>query len=155
MEDNLDLQARSARAIAALIDLCSSRTSGLRVNPSDKLVKNLCAFLCQDVSRTPIFAATKSSSAGILTLQYNPARGTAEKSAKDKAVEVESDEVKAAKLVYRGAQLALSELAERFGPALLERVPKLWSCMADALLEVFASGACRSFSFRSGSESVS
>ncbi|KPV76382.1 uncharacterized protein RHOBADRAFT_52398 [Rhodotorula graminis WP1] len=139
-EDNLDLQARSARAIAALIDLCSSPTSALRVNPSDKLIKNLCAFLCQDVSRTPIFAATKTSSAGILTLQYNPARGTVDKPAKDKAVEVESDEVKAAKLVYRGAQLALSELAERFGPLLLERVPKLWSCMADALLEVFSSG---------------
>ncbi|BGP38652.1 TATA-binding protein-associated factor mot1 [Rhodotorula kratochvilovae] len=142
-EDNLDLQARSARSIAALIDLCSSPTSGLRINPSDKLVKNLCAFLCQDVSRTPIFATAKTSGAGILTLELNPARGTAEKpaSAKDKAGEQpESEEVKVAKLVYRGAQLAISELAERFGPLLLERVPKLWSCMADALLEVFASG---------------
>ncbi|BGP14619.1 TATA-binding protein-associated factor mot1 [Rhodosporidiobolus nylandii] len=137
-EDNIDLQARSARAIAALIDLCSSPTSTVRVNPSDKLVKNLCTFLCQDTSRTPIFASAKGSKAGLLTLEYNPARGTAEKTAKDAVVDTE-DQV-AAKLVYRGAQLALTELAERFGPELLERVPKLWSCMADALLAVFASG---------------
>ncbi|GAA6004805.1 DNA-binding ATPase [Rhodotorula paludigena] len=138
-EENLDLQARSAGAIAALIDFCSSPTSTLRVNPSDKLVKNLCTFLCQDTSRTPIFSATKATSAGILTLVYNPARGTAEKASAKEAAQVESEDEAAAKLVFRGAQLALSQLAARFGPELLDRVPKLWSCMADALLEVFAS----------------
>ncbi|GAA5855493.1 hypothetical protein JCM8547_007859 [Rhodosporidiobolus lusitaniae] len=138
-EDNLDLQRRSARSIAILIDLCSSPTSTMRVNPSDKLVKNLCTFLCADTSRTPIFGTTKGSKAGILTLVYNPARGTAEKiSPKD--VPVETEEEHANRLIYRGAQFALSELAERFGPELLERVPKLWSCMSDALLAVFASG---------------
>ncbi|GAA6038936.1 hypothetical protein JCM8097_000582 [Rhodosporidiobolus ruineniae] len=139
-EDNPDLQARSARSIAAFIDLCSSPTSTLRANPSDKLAKNLCTFLCQDTTRTPIFAATKSSTAGILTLQYNPARGTAEKPSAKEAQPVESEEQVAAKLVYRGAQLALSELAERFEDQLLERVPKLWNCMSDALLSVFQSG---------------
>ncbi|GAA5967385.1 hypothetical protein JCM11641_000529 [Rhodosporidiobolus odoratus] len=137
-EENDELQARSAHSIAAFIDLCSSPSSTLRTNPSDKLVKNLCTFLCQDTSRTPIFSATKTSTAGVLTLQYNPARGTMEKASKE--VPVETEDQAAAKLVYRGAQMALSELALRFGPELLERVPKLWNCMADALLSTFASG---------------
>ncbi|GAA5884682.1 hypothetical protein JCM6882_005348 [Rhodosporidiobolus microsporus] len=137
-EDNVDLQARSARSIAAFIDHCSSPTSTVRANPSDKLVKNLCTFLCQDTSRTPIFATAKASRTAILTLEYNPARGTAEKAPKEAPVVTE--EQAAARLVHRGAQLALGELAERFGPELLDRVPKLWSCMSDALLSVFASG---------------
>ncbi|GAA5821317.1 hypothetical protein JCM11251_004568 [Rhodosporidiobolus azoricus] len=135
-EDNVDLQSRSARAIAALIDRCSSPTF-TRANPSDKLVKNLCTFLCQDTSRTPIFAAAKTSKTAILTLEYNPARGTAEKASRDAALVTE--EQAAAKLVFRGAQMALGELAERFGPDLLDRVPKLWSCMSDALFAVFPS----------------
>ncbi|GAA5886029.1 hypothetical protein JCM5296_007067 [Sporobolomyces johnsonii] len=141
-EDNVDLQARSARSIAAFIDLCSSPSSTLRANPSDKLIKNLCTFLCQDVSRTPIFASTKSSPAGILTLEYQPARGTAPtgKEAKETPQGGDAEETAAAKLVFRGAQLALSELSQRFGAELLDRVPKLWSCMSDALLRVFASG---------------
>ena len=136
-EDNRELQARAAGSIAALIDLCSSPASPVRVNPSDKLVKNLCTFLCQDISRTPIFGASKAQE-GILTLVHKPARGLAAKEAKEAAAE--TDEVVAARLVSRGAQLALTELATRFGPALLDRVPKLWSCMADALLAVFGSG---------------
>ncbi|GEM06888.1 SNF2-related helicase [Rhodotorula toruloides] len=137
-EENIDLQVRSARSIAAFIDYCSSPTSTVRVNPSPKLVGNLCAFLCQDETRTPIFASTKSSTAGILTLQYRPARGTVDKAPKDAGAE--TPEQTAAKLVFRGAQLALTELASRFGPELLEKVPKLWSCMADPLVEIYGSG---------------
>ncbi|GAA6059472.1 hypothetical protein JCM10212_005411 [Sporobolomyces blumeae] len=141
-EDNLDLQSRSARAIAAFIDYCSSPSSTLRANPSDKLVKNLCTFLCQDETRTPIFASAKSARAGILTLDYQPARGVAPtpKELREAQQREDSEEHKAAKLVFRGAELALRELSRRFGDDLLDRVPKLWSCMTDALLEVFASG---------------
>lgn len=137
-EDNVDLQTRSARSVAAFIDYCSSPASTIRVNPSPKLVGNLCAFLCQDETRTPIFASAKSSRAGILTLQYSPARGTAEKASKDALAE--TPEQTAAKLVFRGAQLALTELASRFGSELLDKVPKLWSCMADPLIEMYGSG---------------
>lgn len=70
-----------------------------------------------------------------MSLELKPARGLAVKEVK----EVESDEILAAQLVYRGAQLALSELALRFGPTLLQRVPMLWKCMASSLLEVYAS----------------
>ncbi len=140
MEDNPDLQARAASAIAALIHLCTAPDSTMRVNPAPKLVGNLCAFLCQDVTLTPLFASAKSTSAGILSLAKDPARGVAEKSSKipQEAV-AESDE--ATKLVYRGAQQALTALAKRFGADLLTRVPKLWSCMADPLLETYGQGA--------------
>ncbi|KAK4703463.1 TATA-binding protein-associated factor, partial [Phenoliferia sp. Uapishka_3] len=137
-EEDVDIQARSARSIAAFIDVCSAPGSTVKTNPSDKLVKNLCTFLCQDVSRTPIFSASKHLAKGILTLEYKPARGLATKEAT--AAQVDSEDVLAAKLVYRGAQLALSELAARFGPDLLDRVPKLWSCMSETLLSVYASG---------------
>ncbi|GAA6010257.1 hypothetical protein JCM11491_005414 [Sporobolomyces phaffii] len=141
-EDNPDLQSRSARAIAAFIDYCSSPASTLRANPADKLVKNLCTFLCQDVTRTPIFATAKNSKAGILTLEYEPARGTAPtaKEIKERQQLEDSDENKSAKLVFRGAELALRELSSRFGEGLFERVPKLWSCMVEVVLEVFGPG---------------
>lgn len=136
-EDDATLQARSAHAIAALIDVCSTPGSAVRLDPSDKIVKNLCTFLCQDVARTPLFAEATAPGAptGILSLHYAPARGLASKDARG-PVEV-SPEVLAARLVFRGAQLALAELAARFGDALLERVPKLWSCMADGLVSSF------------------
>lgn len=140
MEDNPDLQARAASAIAALIDLCTCPETTMRVNPAPKLVGNLCAFLCQDIRLTPLFASAKSASAGILSLDKDPARGVAEKSNKvSQEATAESDE--ATKLVYRGAQQALAALAERFGADLFTRVPKLWSCMADALLETYGQGA--------------
>ncbi|GAA5975963.1 hypothetical protein JCM10908_005340 [Rhodotorula pacifica] len=139
MEDNPDLQARAASAIAALIDLCTAPDTTMRVNPAPKLVGNLCAFLCQDVTLTPLFASAKASSAGVLSLAKDPARGAAEKSSKGKQETVnEADE--ATKLVYRGAQQALAALARRFGESLLTRVPKLWSCMADPLLQTYGQG---------------
>lgn len=128
---------RSARAIAAFIELCSMPNSPVKTNPSDKLVKNLCTFLCQDESRTPIFARGKSVKRGILTLVHNPARGEATKESKDMIVE--TDAVKSARLVYRGAQMALSQLAATFGDDLLDKVPKLWSCMTEALLTTLGS----------------
>lgn len=140
-EDNVDLQMRSARSVATFVSYCSSPASTLRVDPSPKLVGNLCAFLCQDETQTPIFASAKSSKAGILSLQYSPARGTIQKASKDASGE--TPEQAAAKLVFRGAQLALTELASRFGPDLLGKVPKLWSCMADPLVEFYGSGELR------------
>lgn len=144
-EDDADLQARSARSIALFIDICSSPTSTLRTNPSDKIVKNLCAFLCQDVSQTPIFSVAKSLSSELLTLEYQPARGLATKETKES--NIVSEEVLATRLVYHGAQLALEELSRKFGATLLESVPKLWSCMSESILTTFASGSFR-FSHR-------
>ncbi|POV96247.1 hypothetical protein PSTT_15759 [Puccinia striiformis] len=45
-----------------------------------------------------------------------------------------------AKLLRRGAELALSSLAARFGDNLIDRIPKLWQCMSEPLLTLFTSG---------------
>lgn len=137
-EENLDLQTRSARSIATFIDACSSPDAKVRVNPTDKIVGNLCTFLCQDVSQTPLFGQSKNVKDTIFTLKDKPARGLAVKEVREEVVESE-DAVKA-KLNRRGAQAALSQLAERFGENVLERMPKLWSCMTEALTRTFSQG---------------
>ncbi|SGY46516.1 BQ5605_C001g00442 [Microbotryum silenes-dioicae] len=138
LEEDPEVQARSACAIAAFINLCSIPGSTIKANPSDKIVKNLCTFLCQDKTRTPIFADEMNAAQGILTLKYKPARGEAVKELKEK--EVESAEVATARVTFRGAQLALAQLSIRFGDDLLEQVPRLWSGMSEGLLAAFASG---------------
>lgn len=125
-----------------MIEICSAPDSPIRLNPSDKLVKNLCTFLCQDVTKTPIFATSKSIDAGILSLRYKPARGLAGKEIK--ALE-ESEQVVASRLVFRGAQLALSELATKFESKLLDQVPKLWGCMSDAISSTLDSSSSPPF----------
>lgn len=140
LEDNIDLQARAARAIAALIDLCTAPESTMRVNPAPKLVGNLCAFLCQDTAQTPLFASVKSQTETVLTLAHAPARGTVEKPTKGQQPGDSDAADTAAKLVYRGASRAITELTQRFGIDVLDRVPKLWSCMADPLVAVFGQG---------------
>ncbi|KAM0788287.1 hypothetical protein ACM66B_001433 [Microbotryomycetes sp. NB124-2] len=140
-EAYVDLQQRSAGAIAAFIELCTRPSSPVKTNPSDKLIKNLCTFLCQDVARTPIFAGSKGVKRGILTLMYNPARGEATKETKDKTTqELGGGDNSAAKLVFRGAEFALARLSSLFGDDLLDRLPKLWSCMSDALFVTYSSG---------------
>lgn len=49
----------------------------------------------------------------------------------------DSDEVIQARITTRGAKAALADLARRFGPMLFREVPKLWTCMAAPLTEVF------------------
>ncbi|KAK4051936.1 TATA-binding protein-associated factor mot1 [Microbotryomycetes sp. JL201] len=121
------------------IDLSARPNSPVKTNPSDKLIKNLCTFLCQDTARTPIFASGKSVQRGILTLMHNPARGEATKEFKEKNVQ-DSGENAAAKLVFRGAEFALARLALLFGDDFLDRLPKLWQCMSEALFSTYTSG---------------
>jgi TATA-binding protein-associated factor len=123
------------------INICSSPRLSGRANPSDKIIKNLATFLCQDSTQTPVFAQQKSATAGILTLADKPARGVAAKDSKEEPV-VESEEVIKARLVRRGAQLALAELSAQFGRELIERVPKLWSCMTEGLESTFSGKKC-------------
>ncbi|KAM0754707.1 hypothetical protein T439DRAFT_368083, partial [Meredithblackwellia eburnea MCA 4105] len=136
-EEDPDLQARSARSIAAFIDLCSSPSTTLKSNPTDKLIKNLCTFLCQDTTRTAVFSTGRTINAHFISLVNKPARGLVTK--EQLATPAESEDVRTAKLVYRGAMQALGELADRFGADLIDRLPKLWNCMSDALLALYSS----------------
>ncbi|GAC99874.1 hypothetical protein PHSY_007477 [Pseudozyma hubeiensis SY62] len=138
-EENIDLQTRSARSVAKLVEYCVSPAA--KSNPSDKIVKNLCAFVCQDTTRVAIFTASKSVREGILSMN-EPAvvpRGPGRTSTKDEPVE--SEEVLQGKLIRRGAAAALAQLADLFGERLFVVVPMLWQCMSSSLLGTFGSTA--------------
>lgn len=45
-----------------------------------------------------------------------------------------------ARLSRRGARLAFSQLSAKFGPRLLDVVPKMWQSMAGGLLSACATG---------------
>ncbi|PWY98716.1 hypothetical protein BCV70DRAFT_201510 [Testicularia cyperi] len=139
-EENYDLQVRSARSVAKLVAYCVS--PGAKSNPSDKIVKNLCAFVCQDTTRVAIFANSKSIGEGILSMNEAPAviaKGPGRTAAKDDPAE--TDEVRQGKLIRRGAAAALAQLAEVFDQQLFDVVPSLWDCMSAPLLRAFANSA--------------
>jgi len=49
-EENVDLQGRAARLIAAFASFQAVFNGGAGSNPTEKVVKNLCTVICQDVS---------------------------------------------------------------------------------------------------------
>lgn len=135
-EDNIDLQKRSATGIAAIVDLCS-RTG--TTPPLQKIVKNLCAFLCQDTELTPTFS--RNPQEGILSFKrenHNPVHYRT--SAKEKDV-TPSEEVLKSRLTRRGAHLAFVELSSRFGPNLFDILPAMWECVCSSLLATYGTGA--------------
>lgn len=123
MEDNEQLQEASARTLARLLELCQSRTPC----PNNKILKNVCVFLCSDVELTPKVNATDLD--GILTLLQQ--QKTAEKalSSNKRTNPVDSDAVanaRALELQRRGAVLVLRAVATHFGPSLPQQVAFLW-----------------------------
>ncbi|KAI9316037.1 hypothetical protein BX666DRAFT_283572 [Dichotomocladium elegans] len=135
-EENADLQQRSARTLADLIALCVRATG--RINPADKIVKNLCTFLCSDTTKTPVFAENRTK-LGILSIQKdeNSSSKSSVAAAKESAIALSSTQ-KEVQFMKRGAQTALKELCNQFGGRVFEVVPKLWECMTDRLRFVFS-----------------
>lgn len=131
-EDNIDLQTRSACAVASIVEHCSRLGTTI---PLQKIVKNLCAFLCQDAEFTPTFSEQPSE--GILSFKretVTPGRG------KDKDVQTVSEETIKSRLTRRGAHLAFVALSNKFGPGLFQVLPAMWECMCGSLLETYRSG---------------
>ncbi|ORX93031.1 hypothetical protein K493DRAFT_316207 [Basidiobolus meristosporus CBS 931.73] len=146
-EENYEIQQRGATALSNMISICTSPILNLRVNPTDKIIKNLAAFLCSDPSTTPVLQDIAQED-GIYSLLK--AKGEQKSSGKGisiasldtdaidpKALADEDESVRQAKLVRRGAQAALRELARRFKSDLFQVIPKLWECMCQSLLETF------------------
>jgi TATA-binding protein-associated factor len=104
-----------------------------RVNPNDKIVKNLCTFLCSDPLLTPVFADNQQLE-GIQSLQKSdsPAQVKASKESSTTNPHLGEPE-----LMRRGAETALKELCDRFGEHLFQDIPKVWECMAGNLQTVF------------------
>jgi len=136
----VQLQERSAAALARFINYASSSDSGLRANPSDKLVKNLCTFVCQDTTQTPIFIHFKDTSKGILSLPDRPVPGEKIGSVKGITVPTESDESLRNKRIRRGAESALNKLCLQVGGRIFDQLPRLWSCMSETLLSMYSTG---------------
>lgn len=140
-EENPVLQARSADSIARLIHLCGSPLHAGRPNPSDKVVKNLFTFLCQDTSINPVFTPATATE-GIISLKQDQASASAAaakpKGKKTEEVEEETEEQIAMRVMRRGALLAFERLATTFGEGLLDKVPKYWEGIAQALINNYA-----------------
>ncbi|KAG0149490.1 hypothetical protein CROQUDRAFT_687820 [Cronartium quercuum f. sp. fusiforme G11] len=149
-ETIVDLQTRSANALASFVDICTSPNSPVKNDPTDKIIGNLSTYLCQDESQTPTFIKGKSSKRGIFLAQDNGIRPSM--SGND-SCEPSSDEASdQPKLLRRGAELALSSLAAKFGDDLIDRIPKLWQCMSEPLLTLFKSGDVKAADDRMGNQ---
>ena len=115
------------------------------MQPPDKIVKNLCTFLCQDAEQTPTFSYTTTILDGILSFQGSKAAVTlAENAKKDKALTADVRDATKSRITRRGSVLAFVELSNRFGSHLLDVVPKMWNSMAGGLTSVCQSGALSS-----------
>lgn len=139
-ESNMDLQTRSAIAVAAFVDFCAQHALS---QPPEKIVKNLCTFLCQDTERTPTFAYTRKHVDGILSFQEFTSTKTNTKSKPDAAAAAAAakpSEQAAYALSRRGASLAFGQLSARFGGRLLDVVPGMWHSMAGGLLSTCDTG---------------
>ncbi|KAI9276261.1 hypothetical protein BY458DRAFT_554739 [Sporodiniella umbellata] len=130
-EENLELQQRSAATLADLIALCE-RSHQSRANPSDKVVKNLCTFLCSDITVTPILQDNPTQS-GILSIQKEETSGKTKEAPAPQLTQEQKD----AQLTKRGAEISLRELCKRFGPQVFNTVPKLRECISQKIVEVF------------------
>ncbi|KAI9495302.1 hypothetical protein BDB00DRAFT_870456 [Zychaea mexicana] len=138
-EENADLQERSAATLADLVALCSRNPN--RVNPTDKIVKNLCTFLCSDTVETPVLEDNQTQS-GILSIQKEDSSNTGKGgSAKEAAAAAPTAAQKESQLMKRGAEIALRVLCDRFEGRVFDIVPKLWECMVAKLQLVFGQDA--------------
>jgi TATA-binding protein-associated factor len=137
-EENVDLQTRSAVAVGSFVKFCVDHNL---MQPPDKIVKNLCTFLCQDAEQTPTFSYTTTILDGITSFQGSKAAATlAESAKKDSASTPGSNDTTKSRITRRGSVLAFVELSNRFGSRLLDVVPKMWNSMAGGLTSACQSG---------------
>ena len=134
------LQVRAAQSVAAFVDFCNSPLFVGKNNPSDKIVKNLFTFLCQDIAVTPVFSAGVGATDGIASLKEEKPVPVKKTAAAVKDVPEETDEQIASRLTRRGALEAFKALAVRFGGELFTQVPKFWEGISLALLTTLGEG---------------
>lgn len=130
-EENPFLQRRSAEAISSLVYLCSTAGRG---SAADKLIKNLCAFLCVDISETPEF----HRHVDLRHVIYSLKKGVENDALYEKSL---GRETKDAKIKHLGAQMALEGMATRFEDNLFEMIPKLAEWIFTPLHKAFSQDA--------------
>lgn len=115
-EETVLLQQRSAVAISYLIDELSKVGKN---GAADKIVKNLCAFICVDTSEVPEFIHHAKVQDAILSLKREEAKtDPADIAAHEQAVHE-------AKIKRHGALLAMDEIIANYGDNFFEKLPKL------------------------------
>ncbi|ORY82149.1 hypothetical protein BCR37DRAFT_387607 [Protomyces lactucae-debilis] len=121
-EDEPFIQKRSARSLAVFVAVCHGcgRTAAL-----DKLVKNLCAFLCIDTAKTPEFHRHLVLTDSIYSVKRDAQIIEASMSS--------PGERQDAIIKRMGARMALEEMARKFGADLFQVVPTLKHCIYDPL----------------------
>ncbi|KAG5519323.1 hypothetical protein PMAC_001948 [Pneumocystis sp. 'macacae'] len=125
-EESLVLQTHSAKSLTDLVDLCASSHPGA----IDKLINNLCTFLCLDTSEIPEFYCNKTLQKCILSLK----KDQEDQCSKDISYEKNSKEVYIKK---NGARLVLINIAKTFGKNLFEKIPRLYACIFKSIELVF------------------
>ncbi|KAJ5938868.1 hypothetical protein N7466_002002 [Penicillium verhagenii] len=128
-EENVELQQRSATAVASLIE---HYTAATKRGPVDKIIGNLVKYCCVDTSETPEFQHNAQLEKAILSLRKEEDRRDHPDAAKFER------EAKEARIMRRGAKEALEQLAVKFGPDLLEQVPNLAALVERPLNDALA-----------------
>ncbi|KAJ4797222.1 TATA-binding protein-associated factor MOT1 [Rhynchospora pubera] len=128
------LQQKAAEGLAELIFSCVAR----KPSPNDKLIKNLCTLTCADPNETP--QATLITSMEAIEeqnlLSFNKVFGSHSRSRHHAASGGEDRSKLEGFISRRGSEMALKHLCEKFGPALFEKLPKVWDCLTELLLPV-------------------
>lgn len=133
----MDLQSRSAHSLAAFLHICATSTSPALKGPIDKVIKNLCVFLCQDDTHTPLFAKLLTKEKEILSFNKVIAGAISATPLRPKDEPTEVPEVAASHVMRRGGVAAFKQLSITFGSELLSHVPKVWQCISEELLKVY------------------
>lgn len=130
------VQERAASSLATFVQLCGDPASSAKTNPSDKIVSNLCSFLCQE---TPNFATCNSTSQPFWVVSDD-------NDVPDSNDQADSEN-KRISLVRRGAEMALKALSMRYGANLLKAQPKLESRMSAMLIALYTNSSEWHFSW--------
>ena len=160
-ETGEELQRMAACSLARVLEACINR----QPCPNDKVVKNLCSFVCSNPEVVPLVDLAHLHGAvdpqsGILTLHYTERR--AEQSSKTKrgrkrknglhGVEAgpaplqattdidNEEEVARAEIQRRGTTEALRQIAKYFGPDLPVKVPMVYQMSFHAVANIAFDG---------------
>ncbi|CAI5757838.1 unnamed protein product [Candida verbasci] len=126
-EETLILQKRSVYSIAKLIEQLNTLN---KKGAADKIIKNLCAFLCVDTSEVPEFHHNVIYKDNILSLRKEEAStDAADIAAHERAVHE-------ARIKRQGALMSLEELLGIYGPELFNQLPKLKEIMIEPLKDL-------------------
>ncbi|QSL65406.1 hypothetical protein MERGE_002716 [Pneumocystis wakefieldiae] len=127
-EESLVLQTHFAESLTRLVDLCILS----HPNVIDKLISNLCTFLCLDTSEIPEFYCNRALQKCILSLKKEEDDQSLKEMLNEKNSEVH--------IKKNGAKLVLINIVKTFGKNLFEKIPKLYACMFKSIEFAFKEG---------------